>query len=359
MNFKYLALIRITSTTLAGSVAIVMAFYGFGVWSLAAQSLLGTATSTVARWYMSEWRPSFVFEWKAVRGLLGFSTNHFAFTFLNYFTRNADQLLIGRFLGAEPLGFYSRAQSLMLMPLRNVWLIVGQVMFPALSSIQKDRKLVGQVYLRMTSSIALVSFPAMLGLLVVSEKFVVGVFGSQWTEITPLVQLFCIVAMIQSIGTLNGQVYLSQGRADLQLKVSGTLNVLRVIVVAMGVPWGIEGVAWAYLIGVLLIVYPSIAVAVSLVNLRFRDVLANLAGIFGCAAVMAVVVWLVGTQIPKEWPELAFLGVQVPVGMAVYVLLLHSLKVRAYGQMCGLLKEQLQQRLQSAPVISTTVPPGS
>lgn len=344
MKFKYLAIVEVVALVFSGIVAVTMALLGFGVWSLAIQSLLVTATMVALMWYISDWRPAFLFDWKAVQDLLQFSSNLLGFSTLNYWTRNADNLLIGRFLGSSSLGLYGKAYSIMIFPLTNFSQVVGRVMFPAFSLIQEDKQRIKRAYLRISRDIALISFPLMSGLLVVSDSFVLAVFGSQWSGMIPILQVFCLVGMVQSIGTLNGNIYLSQGRTDLQLKVGGTIGVLGVVAIIIGLKWGILGVAYSYTIFSLLATYPSIRIAVSLISITFTEVAVNISGVLGCAAVMAMAVWLLFFILPMDWSHWAYLAVQVPFGIIVYLSLIHFFKIRAYIEVFELLKEQWHHR---------------
>src|SRR5690606_39419269 len=137
----------------------------------------------------TDWRPSLQISAAAVRELLGYSSNLVGLGVVHYWARNADQLLIGKFLGSFSLGVYSRAYTLMLLPISEVISVLGNVMFPALSSIQQDKARVKSIYLRVMPVIGLIAFPMMLGLLVVAEPFVLTLFGERWIAVAPLLRI--------------------------------------------------------------------------------------------------------------------------------------------------------------------------
>ena len=111
---------------------------------------------------------------------MAFSLNLTGFNVFNYFARNADNFLIGRYLGAQDLGYYDLAYRLMLYPLQAISAVIGRVMFPLYSRMQDDLEKFRNIYLSIAWAIALVSFPMMLGLMVVAEPLVLIVFGKQW-----------------------------------------------------------------------------------------------------------------------------------------------------------------------------------
>jgi PST family polysaccharide transporter len=231
---------------------------------------------------------------------------------------------------------------------------IGRVMFPALSSIQDDKQRVAALYLRMTRTIALVTFPMMMGLWILSDHFVLALFGPKWAEMIPILSVFCWTGMLQSISTLNGNLYRSQGRTDLQFKVEGLANALGIVAIIIGLQWGIEGVANAYTLFILLATYPTMKIAISLVGLTFLEVVKKLAAVFACASGMVVMIWLLGMGLPASWPHWAHLVVQTLFGGALYLLLLHLFKVEAYQDIRDLLLEQWQSRKQRSKLARGT-----
>lgn len=344
LAFKKLAVVDLATVALAGAVGIAMALSGGGVWSLAVQNVVMTFSKTGILWMLSDWRPHFRWSRAAVADLFGFSAHLLGFKTINYWARNADYLLIGRFLSSAALGIYTNAYKIMLLPVRQVSSTIGRVMFPAFSSIQHDRERVAQIYLRITRTIALVSFPLMAGLAAVADHFVLGVLGAQWRPMIPILQIFCFVGLVQSISTLNGNLYQSQGRTDLQFKVGGIVNVTRVGAIVLGLQEGIVGVAVAYSIHLFVVLYPSLRIPLSLVELTFGKLVENLAAVFFVALAMGGMVWGVGSVLSPAWSPAAVLAVQVPLGMVVFWALVHSLNLEAYRDTRALLVEQWHRR---------------
>lgn len=340
IDFRSLSLVEICSTLLAGGTAIIMAWGGYGVWSLVAKYLVSAIVAAVALWIMSSWRPRFLFSWEALRDIWRFSLNLLGQRSLNYWLRRLDDLLIGRYLGSDPLGVYTRAYKVMLVPLKSVSRVIGRVMFPALSSIQNDIPRIRRTYLRMTGAIALITFPLTLGLLATVESFVIGVFGEQWSSMIPILSVFCITSLWQSVATLNGNLYLSQGRTDLQFRVSMVMNPFIVFGIVVGLQWGAVGVAVGYTVTSLINGYVNFRYAGGLVEVTYGELLYHLSGIFACAALMSGAVYGLGYALPPEWPHWLRLLTQVPSGAVIYWALIHTFGVRAYQETCNLLIEQ-------------------
>lgn len=340
LNFQKLAFIETISMLMAGSVAIVLAYLGYGVYALVWQMLISTMAGVILMWNVTGWYPHLIFSWQSARELLGFSSNLLGFNVFNYWVRGADNLLIGKFIGSGGLGIYTRAYSTMLLPLNQVSAVVGRVMFPALARIQDDKPRIKRIYLQAISMISLITFPMMLGLLVVSKSFVLALYGPQWAAVVPILQILCLVGLAQSVGTTTGWIYQSQGRTDWLFYWGIASGIVTFIAFGVGIIWGVLGVTIAYAIRTFMLTFFNFAIPGKLIDMTFSEVVRSVAGIFGCAAVMALLVWGVGLLLPAGWPHWAYLVVQVPVGVLVYGGLVHLFKLRAYRDVRGLVAEQ-------------------
>ena len=344
MNFRVLAIIETLTMAISGIFAITIAFLGFGVWSLVWQAIVSAIIGVIILWVLSDWKPSFRFNKNAAKELLGFGGNLLGFNVFNYWVRNIDDLLIGKVIGSSGLGIYTRAYSVMLMPLRQISSTVGQVVFPTLSRIQDDKVRVKHLYLSTISIIALITFPMMMGLLVVADCFVLALFGPKWVDLIPILQVFCLLGMVQSIGTTVGWIYNSQGRTDWQFRwgiAAGTLLILSIIIGIMIRSILSVAVCYTIMSGVIL-AYPNFAIPGKLIDMTFSDVVRSVSGVFGCAVLMAGGVYLLGVILPSEWPHWANLLLQVPFGIIIHVVLIHYFKLKSYVEAKELFLEQWQ-----------------
>ncbi len=320
MRFDRIAKIDIVALLVSGVVAATAAWRGAGVWSLVAQHLTVAAVTSVLLLATVKWRPGRVWSGPALRDLAGYGAGLTGFAVINYWARSADNLLIGRFLGTATLGLYSRAYFLMLMPLKQIIGVLTPVMFPALASIQSNRDRVRRAYLRAMRLITFIAFPLMLGLAVVAEPFVLGLFGAGWREVIPLIRILAFVGITQTLCNPVGWIYTSQGRTDWLFwwGVGGAGALIAAILVGIAIGT-VEAVAWAYLAGNVLITVPCLAIPGKLIDMRVRDVFRVVSGNFACALLMAIVVWGVDRLLPSTLHPLATLAILVPVGIASHL----------------------------------------
>jgi len=138
LRFAALVKVNFFGAVVGSGVAIISAVSRFGVWSLVAQSLAGTGAMSVLIFTVARWHPRWEFSWPSLQGVIRFGSGLFGSSLLNYYGRNAYNFLIGRFLGATALGFYSMAYQLMVFPLSQVSSAVGKVTYPIMVDLRDD-----------------------------------------------------------------------------------------------------------------------------------------------------------------------------------------------------------------------------
>ncbi|HZR91918.1 MAG TPA: MOP flippase family protein [Gaiellaceae bacterium] len=344
MDFRRIAIVENTTLLASNGLAVGLAASGFGVWSLAAYFLASTGFRSLALWVATPWRPG----WRIDRGAFGdlwqFSSRLAAFNALNYWARNADNLLIGRFVGTAPLAYYNRAYNLMLLPVGLVASVTSRVMFPALSRLHEDQEQVKRVYLRATGLIALVTFPAMIGLLVVANPFILSVYGERWRPVVPILQILCIPSIVQCLTRTTGWIFQSQGRADWMFRWGVVSTVTVIVSFFIGLPWGVKGVSVAYACWTVLMASPSFSIAGRLIGVTLADVARSVIGVATASAAMGAVVWLVLELLPTGWGAGLDLAICVATGALAYAAALHVVSPSPYGEFRRLVGEYHRRR---------------
>jgi len=340
MKFKPLAIVEISAVAISGTTSVILAFTGYGVWSLVWQQIIFSFVIVVLLWAFSSWRPKMLFRWQRVKELLGFGLNLTGFNFVNYFNRNLDNLLIGKFLGTAPLGFYNLAYQLLIFPLSNISTVIGRVMFPSLSAIKDDKSKVRYAYIKATRYIATVTFPLMMGLLVVAPQFIRVIFGSQWERSIFLIQILALVSLIQSVASTVGWIYQSQGRTDIMFRWGLFSMIIVTIAFVLGIRWDVEGVTVAYAIATFLLTYPCFAIPFRLINLKFSHFIKQFSSIFLATIGMGGVVFglrlFLENTIWASGPIILILS--IAFGAVIYVGLLFVLDKDLYKEAALLIK---------------------
>ncbi|HEY0894881.1 MAG TPA: lipopolysaccharide biosynthesis protein, partial [Cellvibrio sp.] len=279
----------IVGTMVALVVAMILAFRGFSYWALVWSSLAGNFATTVLLFVFSNFRPGLPSRRSGVRELLRFGVNITAFEFVNYFHRNLDNIVIGRFCGPASLGLYSRAYSLLMLPINSIRGPINSVGFPALSKLQNNPVEFRNYFRKATCFLALVSMPLTTFLAIASEPLIRLLLGEKWNGIAPIFSVLAVVAFIQPTVTLWGMVVLSRGMGKRYLQIGIFNTVCSAIGFLAGLPWGAMGVAVGYAISTYVTTYPILVWAFHGTPLRFRDFSEVIARPFIASIVAAII----------------------------------------------------------------------
>jgi len=346
MHFKQLARIELFSAVTGGAIAITLSFTGWGIWALAVQSLVVSLISVALKWRVSGWRLRLHFDFAALRDLWGFTINLFGFNFINYWARNADNLLIGRLLGSASLGLYSRAYGLMLLPISQVISLISGVMFPALSSIQDDKPRVKRIYLDTIGLLSLITFPMMIGLLVVSEPFILLVYGERWMGVIVPLRILCMIGLLQSVVNPVGWIYTSQGQTRWMFWWGIFGAGFLIVSILIGISFGsVESVALAYAVGNVIIFYPAIAIPGRLIEMRFSEFLKTIAPQLTASLLMGLFVAGLVTIVSAYWTSAVTVSMSFFCGGIVYAVLLYLLKSPSLYRALDLFGSRIPLRL--------------
>lgn len=277
MQFGRQAIARISGAVAYLVTAVTFALQGASYWSLVWGTLVGGLTTTVLLVSLSPFRPTGLARGTGVREMAKFGANITGFSLVNYFARNLDNILIGRFNGAEALGFYSRAYALLMFPIQSVREPINAVAFPAMSRLQGHPAAFRDYYRRITQVLAFTSMPMTSFLFVASAPLIDILLGPGWSEVSRIFALLAITGFIQPVASLRGNVLLSLGRGNRYLQW-GIFNAVCVSFgFLIGIRWGIFGIASSYAIVNYLILYPSLLLAFKDTPLRPVDFFRSIA----------------------------------------------------------------------------------
>jgi PST family polysaccharide transporter len=291
LRFGHVAFVETFALGASGAIAVVLALAGWGVWSLAAQSVAAAGITAALMLPLSGFNPLSSAARPAaarLKELARFSAPLTGYQILNFFSRNLDDVLIGRFLGAQALGYYGMAYRIMMFPLQKVSGIVGRVSFPTFASMGDDIARIRAVYLKSVQYIALITFPLMAAVMVTAPELTRVAFGPQWGPVAPLVRVLAIAGMTGAVGTTVGSLFLARGRSGLMLRWEMAASCVYILAIVIGMRWGLMGVAVAYTTASLTLWPLSHLVANRLIDLRMGKFLRALAPAAGVGAGLAL-----------------------------------------------------------------------
>jgi len=336
IEFKHLSLIN-SLALLAGLISgLTAAYNGFGVYSLIIQIIITSLLGTGLIWYYASWRPQWYFSLGEIKKIWKYTSNLSVFTIINYFSKSADNFLIGKYLSMSALGVYSIAYRIMLYPLQNISTILMRVLFPVFSTLQNDDEKFKKIYLRVIFYISLVAFPIMTGLMATADILTDVLFGDKWQGLAMLLIILAPTGMMRSIFRTVGSIYMAKGSTDIQLKV-GTVNAIVIVFgFIVGLNWGVNGVAISYLASHLIMLYPVFKFSWGQIGLSVKDGLAEIAPVFIISTLMGLGVYFSDLLLFSGIESQLFrLVLMVILGIALYLIMI---KIR-YGSIKMLINE--------------------
>ncbi|MCK4796702.1 MAG: oligosaccharide flippase family protein, partial [Spirochaetes bacterium] len=307
----------------------------FGVWSLVWQVLSNTFLSTVLIWIFSNWKPGLLFKFSELRKITAYSANLVGFNIINYFARNGDYFLIGKFLGDHELGHYYLAYRIMLYPLRNITLVISRVIFPAFSKIQHENAKLREAYVRITNSIAIITFPMMAGLALVSFNFTEAFFGENWDTklVAHIIIILAPVGALQSIISTVGNIYQVKGKTDWMFKWSLFSSTVTLLGFIIGLNWGIIGVATSYLVTNLLLILPVFIIPFKLVDLPIVKFLRSFELTVLSVIGMLVVLFTASHLLADNYNNIITLLILIILGIVSYIVISYIINKKKLKEM--------------------------
>ena len=240
MNFKLQTKISVIASVTSGTLAIILAFRGFGVWSLVVRQLCHRAVYAFLLWFWNRWRPVLVFSLQSFRELFSFGSKLLVSGLIDTIYRNIYFLVIGKYFSAAELGYFTRANVFKNLPSENLSSVINRVSYPALTNFQDDIPRLKENYQKLIRSTMLITFLLMIGMAAIARPMILVLLGEKWLPSVVYLQLLCFVGMFYPLQAMNLNMLKVQGRSDLYLKLQIIRKVLAVPIIFIAILLGIK-----------------------------------------------------------------------------------------------------------------------
>jgi len=242
VDFKSLAQINLISVIFSGAVGIAMAYTGYGVWSLVGQNIFSTIVLIVLFPVYSKWKPTFKFSRISFKKLFSFGSKLMITGIYSVILNNISTICIGRYYKSHQLGFFTRAGQFSEIVSSTLFDVLGNVTFPVLSALQDDKKHLVAVYRKSLYITAMLIFPLMILLALVSRPLVIILLTEKWLPCVVLMQWLFLARMFTPISAINMNVLNAVGRSDLFMKLDFSKAPIILVVLAITIPISVEAI---------------------------------------------------------------------------------------------------------------------
>jgi PST family polysaccharide transporter len=322
MRFAALSIAEILALSASVLTAITLAWYGAGYWALVSSQLSLSLVYLIAIWKLCSWIPGLPARNSGVRSMLAFGGNLTGFSVINYFSRNLDNMLIGKFWGSQQLGLYAKAYQLLLLPIDQINSPISAVAIPALSRLADSPERYREAYRRIMEKVAILTMPGIALMMATSDWMVRIVLGPQWMQASSIFALLGIAGLIQPIAGTAGWLMITQNRTRHMLQWGFIASSMIILSIVAGLPWGAIGVATSYSLTFFLVVAPLLFWFVGREGpVHIRDFYTTIA-----PAALAAIAVLVVLLLFRRWTNIrspiAGLMISVVIGMLTSCLVL-------------------------------------
>lgn len=327
MNFKTQTLIAIPATITGGIVGIVMAYSGFGVWSLVWSSVTTSALSSIQLWFYSKWTPSLVFSIPKFKSHFNFGYKLTLSGLLDQVFNNIYIIVIGKYFSATQVGFYTRAETMKQLPVTNISSALNKVTYPLFASIQDDNIRLKRVYRQLMQMVVFVITPVLIFLAVLAEPAFRFLFTEKWLPAVPYFQILCLTGILYPIHAYNLNILKVKGRSDLFLKLEVIKKILVVVTIALTIQFGIYALLFSQVLFSVLAFAINTHYTGKFLNYntweQSRDILPTI--ILGGLAGATIFIVDYYTILNDQWDFIRILGGSV-IGLMVYLPLAYFFK---------------------------------
>lgn len=242
MRMKLLMRVTVVSQTLTGLLGIAMAYIGWGVWSLAFQSLSGSILTTILLWYVTKWRPLWTFSKESFKYLWGFGSKMLFVGLISNAYSNIHTLIIGKAFNKKDLGLFSKANSLSRLIPNTLYSVLNKVSLPAFSAISDDQvrlKAAFRVYMRVA---AFIVFPLMGLLFALAEPLILFLWTDRWAAAIPIFQLIIIGCIWNTLDLLSISILQVVHQPGVLLKYETVNKIVGFAILMCSLPLGFYAV---------------------------------------------------------------------------------------------------------------------
>ncbi len=338
MDFRKVFFSNIGGALVAGTIGIIMAYCGFGLWALVAQNLTTVTVACIVMAVTVKWRPRFVCDLKRIKVLFAFGWKLLVSSLIDTLYNDLSNLLVGKKYNESTLGYYNKGMQFpqtLISPINGA---IQSVLLSAMSEQQDDRSTVRGMTRRSLTVGSLVIFPMMAGLAGVAEPMIQILLGEEWLPSVPYLQIFCISFAFYHVSSSNLQAMNAMGRSDYFLVLEIIKKVIGIIALCIGVFCFDSPIAIAISavitvpFGIIVNIYPN----KKLINYGVSDQLRDVFPIFAAALLMFLAVYAISFI-----PVIAILklAMQIVVGIAIYFALILLFKVESFKYLLNTIKK--------------------
>lgn len=248
-NFKYIAFTNLSVQIGCGISAVIAALNNWGVYALVLSQVLSSFLLFIIYYLKNEFRFYPRIDISPIKRVFSYSAYNFAGTIFIFFTQNIDKLLVGKFIGARPLGFYEKSYNLVFLPITNITFVITPVLHPLFSELQNNLRELSRKYFKIVELLAYISFPLSVILFFTSRELILMFYGNQWIPAILPFKIMSLSISLLILDTTVGSIYNAANETKRGFYTMLIMSIIMISFISIAI-WGwnnIVAVAFAFL----------------------------------------------------------------------------------------------------------------
>lgn len=339
LRFKKQAMIVLPALIVSSIVGLTMAYLGHGVWSLVIAAIVNSFCTSLFLWLASDWYPKLLFSKAKFDQHFHYGYKLTLSGILDIVFTNIYQIIIGRFYSASQVGYYTRAHTLMMLPVGNVSGALNRVVFPLFSKVQDDIPRFKNAYKQIMQLVLFVITPVIILMAVLSEPLVVFLFTDKWLPVVPIFQIICFTGILYPVHLYNLLVLQVKGRSDLFLKLEVIKKIVLSVILFISFFFGFYALLWGQLLFSILALLINTHYAGKMLHYSMKEQLKDIFPVFAFASIMALVTYF-GNSFLSDFPDLFRLCVGSILGLCCYIAVAYFFKFESIKEIIRLLSKK-------------------
>lgn len=341
MMFKKFFFSTLFGTLLSGVVGCIMAFMGYGIWSLVAQYLVNTSVDTIVLWFTVRWRPDFVFSIKRMKILFSYGWKLLLSSLLDTGYTQLTSLVIGKKYTSSDLAYYNRGQQYPQLVVININTSISSVLFPAISKCQDDLSKVKSMTRRAIKTSSYIMWPLMIGLGVVAEPLISLMLTDKWLPCVPYLQIACFTYAFWPIHTANLEALKAIGRSDIFLRLEVLKKGIGLLLLIATMNYGVMAIALSLIASTIVNSFINASPNKKLLRYSYIDQIKDMMPAFILSCIMGIVIYPLSFFISDS---LCLIITQIFVGAVLYIVLSRIFRLESFMYILGIISQRKKRK---------------
>lgn len=300
LKFKKLAIISLPALVISSVVGILMAYLNYGVWSLIVSTLVNVFFVSFFLWFNAKWYPKLIFSKDKFIQHFYYGYKLTISAILDTIFTNIYHIVIGRFYSPTLVGYYTRANTLMMLPVGNISGALNKVVFPLFSKVQDDLPRFRNSYKQIMQMVLFIITPIIVLMGLLAKPLIVLLFTDKWLAVVPIFKIICFTGILYPIHLYNLIVLEVKGRSDLFLKLEVLKKILLTIILIISFFYGFYALLWGQLIFSILALFINTHYAGKILEYSMWQQMRDILPIFIFAVIMAAITFIVDRMLTSQ-----------------------------------------------------------